>query len=427
MQQYHTMGRKKGGQSSEEDKGDSDDLMTIVKTIRSEMVTKKDMKDLEKKIDSLESTVKFATDKALQAIEKADNVTTEVEELKDELSHSNAKLSATKARCDYLESRLMQLEDHTRKDNLIFDGVPKTEDENCGEKIKRILKDQMKINDVDGIIFQRVHRMNQRNQQDLPAPIICRFLNYNDRMRVWSMKKHLKNTKIFIREDYAPDVIDQRKKLLPIMKRAKSLGHEAFLIKNRLNINNKWYTVNNLSDLPDALQPEKIATKKVSDDIVGFFTAASPLSNFYDVELTLDGHTFHCVEQYLQYNKAIFAEKPEVARKILAARTPNVCKVLGDHINVNQDEWLIKAKEFVEKACSMKFLHNAHARACLLNTVGCTLVEASPNTTWGAGFHLNEPELADKKKWTGQNALGNILMKIRDSLQIQTTATSIKM
>jgi ribA/ribD-fused uncharacterized protein len=201
------------------------------------------------------------------------------------------------------------------------------------------------------------------------------------------------------------------------MKQAKQLGHKAMLQKNRLIIDSKHYTTSNLSSLPRELQPENIATKKVGSDVIGFFTAASPLSNFYATEIKLNSHTFHSVEQCLQYNKAMFAEKPDLGQRILGTKYPNVCKSIGDSIRVNEAEWLSKAKEVVDKACRAKFLINAHARSFLLATEDHTLAEASTDMFWGAGFRLTDQRLADKSAWPGQNTLGKILMSIRDSLQ----------
>jgi predicted nuclease with TOPRIM domain len=147
---------------------DGDDLMCIIRNIqkdlsqvKSTMITKQDLKKIENKVDTLESKIDNAIIKADEASSTVNITKQEVKDLQVNLAQSNAALVMTKSRCDFLESRLNQLEDYSRRDNLIFDGITETQDEDCQHKVRRIMKEHLQINDADTVIFQRIHRLQQ--------------------------------------------------------------------------------------------------------------------------------------------------------------------------------------------------------------------------------------------------------------------------
>ena len=70
-------------------------------------------------------------------------------------------------------------------------------------------------------------------------------------------------------------------------------------------------------------------------------------------------------------------------------------------------------------ACILKkFEQNPDLRSQLIATGNMELVEASPNTKWGAGAMLSSNVLKNRK-WTGTNKQGQILMTVRDTLKLK--------
>jgi len=134
-------------------------------------------------------------------------------------------------------------------------------------------------------------------------------------------------------------------------------------------------------------------------------------------KIEIEGRMFHSVEQYYQYSKALAAENPSQAQKILQSDTPAACKYLGDRVTIDENYWLPLAKLAMAKACETKFEQNAFARQCLLATGSTLLGEASENKTWGVGLKLSDDDITNTVKWTGNNELGVILMSIRDQLK----------
>ena len=192
-------------------------------------------------------------------------------------------------------------------------------------------------------------------------------------------RSNLKNSNISLAEDLPVEIAIQRRALYPIMKAANKLPEtKAFTTGNKLVINGKPYTTETLKYLPPNLDPAKIATKRVGN-VTAFFTASSPLSNFFPLDnllLMVCALLMLIVEQYFQWSKAMFAENPEAARKIRGSTLPAYCKRLGDDVKVNDQEWLPRAKDVMLKACQIKFTTDTGARQFLLTTHGTVLVEA---------------------------------------------------
>ncbi len=87
-------------------------------------------------------------------------------------------------------------------------------------------------------------------------------------MRVWQAKRNFKGKNIYLNEDFPKAIMDI---LQPIMKRARHNGMKAFLNVDILIIDRTKYTIDDLTQLPSELDPAKIATKEVGDNMLVFF------------------------------------------------------------------------------------------------------------------------------------------------------------
>ena len=86
------------------------------------------------------------------------------------------------------------------------------------KKVQRVIKEKLGIEDE--VEIDRCHRMkksekdrsnNERNS--CPPTIICRLLRFKDKQRIIRISKKLKNTGIFIYEEFCKDTMDLRKQL----------------------------------------------------------------------------------------------------------------------------------------------------------------------------------------------------------------------
>lgn len=149
-----------------------------------------------------------------------------------------------------------------------------------------------------------------------------------------------------------------------------------------------------------------------------FFGAQDPLSNWHPATFIVDGITFCNNEQFMMYSKAKLFGDEKIAKKIMQTSDPSEHKALGRQVKgFSKAVWDAECEKYVEKGCLAKFSQNPHLLQFLLNTDGTELVEASRyDKIWGAGLSVNDPRILDKKNWPGLNRLGNVLMRVRNTL-----------
>ena len=92
-------------------------------------------------------------------------------------------------------------------------------------------------------------------------------------------------------------------------------------------------------------------------------------------------------------------------------------KRLGKSVkNFDLSTWQDAVPAYLETGLMTKFSQVDHCKDFLLSTEGKTLGEANANYSFfGIGMGLRHPDVWDMDLW-GKNLLGQMLMKVRDSL-----------
>lgn len=124
---------------------------------------------------------------------------------------------------------------------------------------------------------------------------------------------------------------------------------------------------------------------------------------------------FSTVEQFMMYHKAIIFLDREVANNIMQTSNPRKIKELGRQVkNYDDDVWKYYRSNVVYEGNKAKFTQNPNLIDTLAETIGTTLVEASPNDKiWGIGLAENNPLAQKRETWQGKNLLGEILTLLR--------------
>ena len=125
------------------------------------------------------------------------------------------------------------------------------------------------------------------------------------------------------------------------------------------------------------------------------------LSNFYPVEIKLDGIVYPNAEAAFQAQKTLDVEE---RRKFSMLKNPVQAKRLGRKVKL-RDDWEEVKLDIMTEIVSQKFLQHPHLIEMLLQTGDEELVEGNK---WGDRFW-------GVCKGKGKNHLGKILMKIRDA------------
>ena len=123
-------------------------------------------------------------------------------------------------------------------------------------------------------------------------------------------------------------------------------------------------------------------------------------------------------EQYYNFMKAKYFKDDVCAAYKLGTDTPVAALNLGKRINnFRTQEWEQVCVTYMIQGLEVKFRQNDELSKALKETEQMMLIDANPfDYYWGIGISLFDNSLWDENKWKGQNMLGKLLMKLRESL-----------
>jgi hypothetical protein len=260
--------------------------------------------------------------------------------------------------------------------------------------------------------------LSKKQKNPRPRAILVGFPNQPDREKIWAAKPKLKDTKVFVSPDLPKEIEARRQKMVPTYRKAKSMPKyqkSTYLNDDRLTINKKVYTVDNMADLPDDLDLALDATQS-RDGVTIFFTKHSPLSNhFTEAPFNIGGNVYTSTEQHYFACKAREMGDEGKLGEIMGEHDPPKIKYLGHQCtNKNNIKWETMCYKFMKFGCTAKFEQNDVPREALLATGTDKLGEASASDEfWGLGMSLYHADRWNTNLWKG-NAMGQILTEIRD-------------
>lgn len=135
-------------------------------------------------------------------------------------------------------SKLDYIENQSRRNNLLVDGIAEEKGENWDEserKVRDMLGSNMGLNGKDTEI-KRAHRVSQYQEGGRPRQIIVKLLRFKDKQAILSSARKTRGTNIYINEDFSEAVQKRRKELLPRLKAARERGDIVILKYDKLVI-----------------------------------------------------------------------------------------------------------------------------------------------------------------------------------------------
>lgn len=152
----------------------------------------------------------------------------------------------------------------------------------------------------------------------------------------------------------------------------------------------------------------------------GVYFWGSVYSNWFKVDIEIDGVKYNCTEQYMMAEKARLANDNDSLALILATNDPGKQKLYGRKVkNLDRAMWDLVKFDVVYKACLVKF-SLPELKKVILETGNRVIVEASPtDKEWGVALHFNDPAVENESNWKGKNLLGKVLMKVRQELMLR--------
>lgn len=129
-------------------------------------------------------------------------------------------------------------EDRSRRNNVRLDGVRENENENWDET-ERKMKETLASHgiDISNFAIERAHRIG-KNNDGRPRTIVAKFLHFKDKQYVLYNSRKLKNSGIFLNEDFSKETNAIRKELSVKMWEKRREGKFAYISYDRLVVRN---------------------------------------------------------------------------------------------------------------------------------------------------------------------------------------------
>ena len=188
------------------------------------------------KLESLDSQLRLLNDKI-----------DTIDQKQDELKQENKRL---RNRAESLENKMAYQEGQSKRENLIFYGLPEITDEtwDMSERdVRSLLTDKMGLDhaeDDNVISIERAHRLGRRRQQqDQPRPVVVKFSRYKHRQVVWNNRSKLKDTNYRVVEHFSDSVRERRRILIPRMEEERDRGNTAYLSFGKLRVDDRVFEV----------------------------------------------------------------------------------------------------------------------------------------------------------------------------------------
>ena len=129
---------------------------------------------------------------------------------------------------DENKEKIVDQEAHSRRRNIIINGVEELNEENTEEVAKQFLVDNLKLEqgEVDDYVFRDIHRLPKAKNRDgsvntKPRPIIVAFIRQKDRNAAMKNAYNLKNTQLSIKSDLPKHLNELRSAMLRERQRLK--------------------------------------------------------------------------------------------------------------------------------------------------------------------------------------------------------------
>ncbi|UYV80482.1 hypothetical protein LAZ67_19000290 [Cordylochernes scorpioides] len=205
-------------------------------TLETSLDRDKDIKDLinalTKRLDSwgerLESRLSAIDD-------RVENINQRLQQLEESSAVTKAALSQNSKKIKDLEDQLEHLDAKSRERNLIFYGIEQDNNEDCRERIRKVIKENMQTKEK--INITRCHRLSRKPG----APILIEVPEQNDRLTLFKAALNLRGTKISLSKDYSMKMREQRRVLNVKRRELVEKGTLAKLRDNKLLINGIAY------------------------------------------------------------------------------------------------------------------------------------------------------------------------------------------
>lgn len=228
------------------------DIMSCLSKIESRLTQvdnkMKTLEKVEQKIDDFDRDLKklwvFVKDNMAASNEKTSKLESQVENVELSVGFAHDKLLSLEKENKQLRDSVVDIQARSMRDNLVWGGIHDDRNETqqqTEDKIRGFMCEVLEMDKtrVDQIRFERVHRTGSISPTNPKRKIITKFSRFPEKEEVRKLKNRLDGTPFFIHEQFPPEIVAQRRKLMPRLKAAKSNGKSAWISYTTLYVDGK--------------------------------------------------------------------------------------------------------------------------------------------------------------------------------------------
>ncbi|XP_077512934.1 uncharacterized protein LOC144124150 [Amblyomma americanum] len=218
-------------------------------------------------LQEIASDIKEIKEKRLADI---DNKLAALARLEKQVTSCQEQVAQMSEVIERLEERIDDLDNRSRRCNLIVYGLSESEEETKETFRERVNKDivQDKL-DLDAVAIERIHRLGQPAGNKI-RPVIMKLLDYREKESILKRGFKLKNSDLSIGEDFSRKIRYIRKKLWDSAKPNRDNGDKVSLSFNKLYINGQAFVWDseNAVKVPFGKKNDKATTPERQNDNV---------------------------------------------------------------------------------------------------------------------------------------------------------------
>lgn len=183
-----------------------DEMMRILKGIEEDM--QKQRNDMDKIKDTIIKDINRNIDSKFESIERNQNI--------------------LENKIEVQQITIDRIEQHLKRKNLLFFGMEETEKSynELENNIQKIITEKMKI-PCERRDIELVKRIGKQTGQT--RPIVLTLCTMGLKIQILKNRKYLENSKIYIKEDYTPKILQKRKELQDEFRARKEKGENVAL------------------------------------------------------------------------------------------------------------------------------------------------------------------------------------------------------
>lgn len=166
--------------------------------------------------------------------------------LKEEVKSLKLATTGLTNENEKLKAALLELRCRSMRDNLLIMGIDEAKGETYSMAetlVRAFLQEQLGISEeeIKKIQLERTHRLGQRKEQGKPRPMVVKFTSSRTKDEVLALSKRLKGTRFFMTNQYPAEVVEKRRKLIPIMNSFRQKGQKVRLVVDKLYVNGELF------------------------------------------------------------------------------------------------------------------------------------------------------------------------------------------